>query len=509
MSAARFSAAFTPLPTVAQYAQTTSPNGAGMPVTPTVNWPDVGAPYGTPGAAKEDAALIVAIETYPHLDPITGAARNGRDWYRYFTEILGVPAENIDTLDDDRAQPEAIMADLASFRSKVGPNGTFWFVFIGHGAPSERSNSGLLITADASANPESIARNSVGQDEIFQELGATAGRGVAIIDACFSGSATGTGKPLMPGLQAARVVRPSVPSNVVVLTAAANDQYAGSLPGAARPAFSYLALGALRGWADSGDGMVTAAEAANYAADTLRILLHGSRRQKPEVSAGNRDAQLTRAIEKKPDLAPILLALREQRGGTAGPAAVAQANGERAVPASPSAVLPTETPDSGKGGEGGDDAPEDTVTNVWIRAAITYPIGVEAELVRRRWNHFQYSLLRGFYANLGNLGDAATNVRGFGGGIAGFGWKWQVGGSRHWELGYLIYPLALAPYVGDRAGSSGRDLMYEIGWLSPYVAWNGGGLHIETGLRSPLVWVGEGGMYTGSPHLSLFFGLGY
>jgi hypothetical protein len=47
-----------------------------------------------------------------------------------------------------------------------------------------------------------------------------------------------------------------------VLSAGKGDQFAGPLPGLGRPAFSWLVLGALRGWGDADrDGTVTAREA--------------------------------------------------------------------------------------------------------------------------------------------------------------------------------------------------------------------------------------------------------
>ena len=61
------------------------------------------------------------------------------------------------------------------------------------------------------------------------------------------------------------------PTNVTVLTAATADQVAGPLPGAARPAFSYLVLGGLRGWADSDhNGRVTAGETV-VTPETLQV----------------------------------------------------------------------------------------------------------------------------------------------------------------------------------------------------------------------------------------------
>src|SRR5690606_17022090 len=100
-------------------------------------------------------------------------------------------------------------------------------------------------------------------------------RAVVVLDACFSGSSARGA--LMTGLQ------PVIPTHALptavkttVLTAGAADEFAGPLPGAGRPAFSYLVLGALTGWGD-GDaaGRVTASEAVAYAHDAIAATVKG------------------------------------------------------------------------------------------------------------------------------------------------------------------------------------------------------------------------------------------
>ena len=67
-----------------------------------------------------------------------------------------------------------------------------------------------------------------------------------------------------------------------LFTAARNDEFAGPLPGADRPAFSYLALGGLRGWADEDDnGRVTAGELHTYVRTALQALVRDRRQGLP------------------------------------------------------------------------------------------------------------------------------------------------------------------------------------------------------------------------------------
>ncbi|MFA6315935.1 MAG: SUMF1/EgtB/PvdO family nonheme iron enzyme [Elusimicrobiota bacterium] len=64
---------------------------------------------------------------------------------------------------------------------------------------------------------------------------------------------------------------------MAVLTAAKADQFAGSLPGTKRPAFSYLVLGGLRGWAAEGKkAALTAGDLWEHPTGSFRVLRGGS-----------------------------------------------------------------------------------------------------------------------------------------------------------------------------------------------------------------------------------------
>ena len=75
----------------------------------------------------------------------------------------------------------------------------------------------------------------------------------------------------------------------------ASDSFAGPLPGGGRPAFSYLMLGALRGWADEdGDR-----EIGDLAGEDLTNEALANRMQLPGVS--QRHAQLVLMLEQPRD----------------------------------------------------------------------------------------------------------------------------------------------------------------------------------------------------------------
>lgn len=269
-------------------------------------WPELRAPI-DPGPPTEagaratespqrridDIAVIVDIEAYENLPDVPGAGLNGDDWVYYFEDVLGLPPTSVRRLRNGRATPEEVLAKLRQAATGLSPHGQIWFVFIGHGTflfmPAEEAANGeegqksLLVMGDAETTENGMAQSSVEVDEVLQAVGDSAYR--LILDACFTGRVPGIQGPIWTTRAALTDKR-----NGVILTATAGDETAAQLPHAARPSFSYLVLGGLRGWADGAvstddrcaddergarDGRVTPCELTAYTRGMLAKTQHG------------------------------------------------------------------------------------------------------------------------------------------------------------------------------------------------------------------------------------------
>lgn len=282
------------------------------------DWPDLTHPLARQGGGEKDAAVIIGVEDYVFAPDIAGATDNAEAWYRHLTGVRGVPAQNIRLLRNEEATLEEMRVAASDAAGLVQPGGTVWFVFIGHGAPAKDGNDGLLVGSDAQQTATSLEARSLRRSELLGALEAGKGQPVVVIDACFSGKGQ-QGEQLAEGLQPLRVADLEPPKNAVVLTAAKSNQYAGALPGKDVPAFSYLVLGAMRGWGDAdGDGTVTAAEANIYASGAMRATIKG-RTQSPELS-GPSQTVLGATVEPGPDLSTIVLGSGGGSGPDTGPA---------------------------------------------------------------------------------------------------------------------------------------------------------------------------------------------
>ncbi len=272
-------------------------------------WPDVSGPVQNVRLGGNDVALVAGVGRPFVLPPIPGASEVATDWYRFLVEGRGIPVEQAVLLRDGDVTRETLLAEATRLRKSLKPGGTFWIVFVGHGAPSLNGKDGLLLGVDVQPTIRSIEDRGLSQQALLQAAGAS--HVVAIIDACFSGvRSDGSGEALVPGAQATLPLRRVAPAPPSVTILQASDTVAGPLPGHDRPAFSYLLLGAARGWADDdGDGVVRIKDAFVFAKKALAVTVR-DRTQVPSLFGAGDLVLNTKARERGPSLREAVTAVR-------------------------------------------------------------------------------------------------------------------------------------------------------------------------------------------------------
>jgi len=273
-------------------------------------WPSVATDLPKAGGGENDVAVVVGVSDYFALPDIAGAADNARDWSQYLLRVRGLRRDRLTLLTDGEATKERIERALTAAATSSSSTGRLWFIFVGHGAPSPRGTDGVLLGADTQADADSLAARGLSQARVDEILKTGAYNDAVIVyDACFSGSTSDGGAPLVRGMQATIPVRQAPakqPAKVTVLSS--SESFAGPLPGEQRPAFSYLLLGGARGWADDdNNGAVTIDEAYGFASDTLRAALKQSSRLPVRRGATTTAALSVKAKEPAPDIDALLL----------------------------------------------------------------------------------------------------------------------------------------------------------------------------------------------------------
>ena len=274
-----------------------------------VNWPDLRRLPRKVGGGSKDAAVVIGIENYAHVSRIAKASDNATDWYRYLVKSRGVPLDRVTLLVDEDATVEEMRAATMDAADQVQKGGTLWFVFVGHGAPAKNGKDGLLIGFDAQQKARSLESRSMMRSDLLASLEDSKARSINVfLDACFSGKDQG-GEQLVAGLQPLVVTEAAASSDkrMMLMTAARSDQFAGPLPGGGRPAFSYLTLGGLRGWADqNGNGKITASELHEYVSTAMKALVR-DRKQQPTMTGSGRIEIARSAKEAGPDLSNLVM----------------------------------------------------------------------------------------------------------------------------------------------------------------------------------------------------------
>ena len=265
--------------------------------------PDIDTPVTTGAIHAEDAAVIIGIEDYFLLPDVPHAQRDAAAFEGFVRHTRGIPSERVRVLGVG-ANREQMLDAVGTLAAQVGPKGTLWVYFAGHGAADPATGERILLGADAQADTVSFAARAVPVAEL--EALATSGGGHAmfLLDTCYSGRARGGGDLVDGKRLAVPSYAASVASQVTRWTAAGPTEWSSPLPGARHGAFTYVALGALRGWADAdGDGQVTAQEAQAFATRTLSALQVTG--QRPELQ-GDAQRVLSTATEEAPALEPAI-----------------------------------------------------------------------------------------------------------------------------------------------------------------------------------------------------------
>lgn len=237
--------------------------------------PSLDEPLKSGNRATADAAVVVGIEDYAFVPDVPFANRDARAMYQFLVYTRGVPSEQVHLLDKG-VNREALLKALETARAEVSTGGTLWVYFAGHGAASPTTGERLLLGDDVRGDAATLEARGVALSQVLGTVKGDDHHALVIVDACYSGAGRG-GEPVVEGRFAVPASALSVDPQVALWTAADQNQTAMPLEGAEHGAFTFLLVGAMRGWADGQmdgkrDGTVTAEEAFLYVQDGLRTL---------------------------------------------------------------------------------------------------------------------------------------------------------------------------------------------------------------------------------------------
>jgi len=189
----------------------------------------------------ETFAIIIANEDYEKVQKVDCAHNDGRTFLKYCQSTLGIPDTNIRYVEDATLGNMMEVVNWVSNVAKVFKEDARIIVYYaGHGIPNETNGAAYLLPVDVAGN--NIA-GAYKLSSLYETLGSLQAKNVTVfIDACFSGSKRGNGMLASSRGVAIRAKKENPLGNMVVFSAAKDDETAYPYAEKGHGLFTYYLL---------------------------------------------------------------------------------------------------------------------------------------------------------------------------------------------------------------------------------------------------------------------------
>lgn len=186
-------------------------------------------------------AVVIGNENYMRVAHVEYAINDATVFADYCQKTLGLPASNIRIYKDATyGTMLTALDDISSIAAAYEGDINVIFYYAGHGIPGETDRNAYLLPVDGDGQHTEVCLST---KRLYTTLNALRARSVAVfMDACFSGAQRGDGMLLAARGVALKVKEEKPQGNVVVLSAATDDQTAFPLKEKRHGMFTYYLL---------------------------------------------------------------------------------------------------------------------------------------------------------------------------------------------------------------------------------------------------------------------------
>lgn len=206
---------------------------------------DANIPKGLP-TNNNTYCVIIANEKYEDVPEVEFAARDGEVFREYCIKTLGVPEKQVKSfIDASYTDIKRAMNWMETIANVTEGQAKFILYYAGHGLPNEKDKSAYLIPVDGF--PKDIT-TCYKLSDMYGRLGKLNAKNVTVfMDACFSGVKRGSEQMLVAARGVAISPKAeSLAGNLVVFTAASDDETALSYQEKRHGMFTYFLLDKLK-----------------------------------------------------------------------------------------------------------------------------------------------------------------------------------------------------------------------------------------------------------------------
>ena len=186
--------------------------------------------------------VIIANEHYRDVSEVEYASNDGHIFMEYCKKTLGIPEKHIRSFfDATYTDMKRALSWMENIASVTDGKARMIFYYAGHGLPNDKDQSAYLIPADGFPNDITTCYKL---SDIYDRLAKLNVQNVTVLlDACFSGVNRGEGKALVASRGVAiKAKKESLSGNLIIMSAASDDETAFSYKTKKHGMFTYYLL---------------------------------------------------------------------------------------------------------------------------------------------------------------------------------------------------------------------------------------------------------------------------
>lgn len=242
-------------------------------------------------------AVIISNENYDMVTKVPMALNDGETFSQYCRKTLGLPENNV-RLYQDASYGVMIRAirDIKEIASAYSGNIQVIFYYAGHGIPNEATKDAFLLPTDADGTQTEVCYSL---NKLYSELGALNAESVVVfLDACFSGANRDGGMLASARGVALKAKQEAPKGNMVIFSAASNDETAFPYKEKGHGLFTYFLLKKLQ----ESKGNANLQELGDYITRNVKqqSVVVNRKMQTPTVSPSSKLSDSWKGLKLKP-----------------------------------------------------------------------------------------------------------------------------------------------------------------------------------------------------------------
>lgn len=210
-------------------------------------------------------AVVICNENYANVAAVPMAHNDGASFAQYCEKTLGMPHDNV------RFYPDAsfgtmlrAVADIKDIADAYNSDINIVFYYAGHGIPNESTKDAYLLPVDADGKQ---TEGCYPLSRLYSELGSTGAKHIVVfLDACFSGAQREGGMLASARGVALKSKKEDPRGNMVVFSAATDDETAFPYTQKGHGLFTYFLLKKLQ----ETKGEATLGELSEYITENVK-----------------------------------------------------------------------------------------------------------------------------------------------------------------------------------------------------------------------------------------------